>query len=182
MNMKNVTTADYLAIAGRVRNPSKKVFMLIEVFPFGRPQGNLGEQPVGAEVAEGRLGDIDKDAFPHKMSNNGVTDIKFNGTTLFFEILPEDFFLANREGLEAYLHDPLGFSHTVLFSGPADGQIQNIPGYADGGEQKAKPCIRLSLLPVPYPIECGTGNHEIARGHFWDAFDRVKNFFKHKSF
>jgi len=163
-----------------VRSGCKKVFMLIEIAPYGVFDGNGVAQTNCADVPDIDLCDLDQNSGVNKIRHNGVSYVDGKAVGFCFQIAAKDFFLGDSEGLEAFLENPGGFDHFIFFGDNRADESKALAKDTDGGEQHTNPYVRLSLLPVFYPKEGQPGGGEVAGGCFRKASECVKNFFKHK--
>ena len=152
---------------------ANKATMFIQIFPCI----GINEIPVKHLIGAVPISGAGRE--PEYLSSfkpgNNIGTAQADCICLAFDILPEDFFLCDGEGLEAFL------SHSVkperiyhLRCPPQATSEQN-----DSGQEQRDVCVRVSLLPIPKAKENTKCGNDVAGGYFKKVKDFAKRF-KHR--
>lgn len=124
---------------------SQKVTMLIQVIPCPRLDG-IRERHV-----DSNFGNPDKNLLSDQRSNYLVSDTEAYSTCLAFDILPEDFFLGDRQNMETFLSGDKEFVLLVPLRDRSDGPCEKDKDCED----KCCPQIKITLFPIPRKSKIG---------------------------
>jgi len=156
----------------RLKTDKARVF--IEIFP-SISGDTVREANTVYTVPISSFGQTNKYSSALKPNNGGVHPMEAYCVCLAFDILPQDFFLWDSEGLENFLNGSIKPESLYFFRHPIEATSEQ----NDGGQEQCYFGVKITLLPKPKTEQETKRGDNIVCGYLQKAKDFCKRL-KHK--